>query len=300
MANARSQHVPDFLGIGVVRGGTTWLWRQLAQHPDAWMTPVKELNYFTRLHPIMVARSADQAHRAEQQPNLFVQSLQRFSPGKISHYLRTYSPDSVRWRWRFYRGRPGPRWYRSLFEEAGDRLTGDITPHYSGLDEAAVREVMAFLPEVKIILVLRDPIDRDWSHAVHYLTHNLGYKRDELTTDRILSHVHDPSTRLRGDYLPMLDRWRRHVPAARFRVMFFDDILRQPVEFLAEVHEFLGLAAFTPPGLSAKVNASGAATIPAEVERHLAALHLPALERMAEEMGGYAVAWRDRARLLLA
>jgi len=299
MTNDRGQHAPDFLGIGVVRGGTTWLWRQLAQHPDAWMTPVKELNYFTRRHPIMVARPDDKTHRAEQQPNLFVQSLQRFNPGKISHYLQTYSLDSVRWRWRFYRGRPGPKWYRSLFEAAGGRLTGDITPHYSGLGETAVREIMSFLPDVKIILILRDPIDRDWSHVVHYLTYNLGCKRDELTTDRILSHVHDPSTRLRGDYLPMLDLWRRYVPPARFRVMFFDDIQRRPVEFLDEIHEFLGLSPFTPPGLITKVNASGATAIPAEVERHLAELHLPALEKMAQEMGGYAVAWRDRARLLV-
>ncbi len=300
MPSDRPQCIPHFLGIGVVRGGTTWLWKQLGQHPDVWMTPVKELNYFTRRHPIMVARHDDSAPSAEHQPNLFVQSLKRFAPSKIAHYLRTYSPRSAAWRWRFYRGELGPQWYRSLFDPAGDRLTGDITPHYSGLGEAGVSEIAETLPDVRIILILRDPIARDWSHAIHFLTYNLKRERDSLTTEDIKAHIHDPSARSRGDYLPMLELWRRYIPEDHFKVVFFDDVHTRPVELLHEVHTFLGLASHTPPGLAAKVNASGAKPIPREIERYLAELHLPALEQLADEFGGHAAAWRDRARAVLA
>jgi hypothetical protein len=300
MTSDRPRCIPQFLGIGVVRGGTTWLWKQLGQHPDVWLTPVKELNYFTRRHPIMVARPDDPAPRAEHQPSLFVQSLRRFTPAKIAHYLRTYSPRSALWRWKFYRGDLGPQWYRSLFDPADGRLSGDITPHYSALSEDGVREIVDTLPGVKILLILRDPIARDWSHAVHYLTYNLKRERASLTVEDILAHVHDPSARSRGDYLPMLDLWRRHIPADRFKVLFFDDVHTRPVELLHEVQAFLGLAAHTPPGLTAQVNASGAAPIPDEVERHLSELHLPALETLALELGGPAVTWRNRAREVLS
>src|SRR2546430_11566837 len=39
---------PDFLCIGAQKGGTTWLYRQLYSHPDFWMPPIKELEYFTK------------------------------------------------------------------------------------------------------------------------------------------------------------------------------------------------------------------------------------------------------------
>jgi hypothetical protein len=37
---------PDFLCVGVHKGGTTWLYQQLDSHPDFWMPPLKELHYF--------------------------------------------------------------------------------------------------------------------------------------------------------------------------------------------------------------------------------------------------------------
>ncbi len=36
---------PDFLGIGAQKSGTTWLYQNLAAHPQVWMPPVKELHY---------------------------------------------------------------------------------------------------------------------------------------------------------------------------------------------------------------------------------------------------------------
>jgi len=40
---------PDFLCVGVHKGGTTWLYQQLDSHPDFWMPPLKELHYFDQL-----------------------------------------------------------------------------------------------------------------------------------------------------------------------------------------------------------------------------------------------------------
>jgi hypothetical protein len=41
---------PDFLCVGVHKGGTTWLYQQLDSHPDFWMPPLKELHYLDQLN----------------------------------------------------------------------------------------------------------------------------------------------------------------------------------------------------------------------------------------------------------
>src|SRR5947207_15861690 len=46
MAAGGERKVPDFLGIGAARAGTTWLHSNLRRHPQIWLPPVKELHYF--------------------------------------------------------------------------------------------------------------------------------------------------------------------------------------------------------------------------------------------------------------
>ena len=37
---------PDFICIGMQKAGTRWLYQQLRGHPEFWMPPIKELNFF--------------------------------------------------------------------------------------------------------------------------------------------------------------------------------------------------------------------------------------------------------------
>src|SRR5690349_9661304 len=64
---------PDFLCVGVHKGGTTWLYQQLDSHPDFWMPPLKELHYFDQLS--RVQRSS--ASRCRDERDLcFLQSIE--------------------------------------------------------------------------------------------------------------------------------------------------------------------------------------------------------------------------------
>jgi len=292
---------PHFLGIGVVRGGTTWLWRQIGLHPGAWMTPVKELDYFNRLHPVVGGPPGGEVEVAEG-IDPWRETLRRLRWDRLGRYLRGSDPATLAWRWRFYRGRPSPEWYASLFAPARGRVTGDVTPHYSALGDDGVRHVAERYPQTRIVLLLRDPVARDWSHAAHFLGFERGRPIADLTEREILDHIHDPSTRARGDYLPMLARWERHVPPERFFVGFFEDIHERPDELLRSLWRFLDLdddPALLPPGRERKVNAAGGGAAPAAVSRHLAELHLPALEVLAGRYGGAPERWLARARELL-
>ena len=69
----------------------------------------------------------------------------------------------LRFFWKWYFGEYNDEWYLSLF--AGRvGISGDITPTYGLLSEADVDSMKSVIPNVKIIFLLRDPIDRAWSH----------------------------------------------------------------------------------------------------------------------------------------
>src|SRR3954452_3165179 len=104
---------PDFLCIGVHKGGTTWLYQQLDCHPDFWMPPLKELHYFDQLS--RVKRSSSPRCRDERDVR-FLESLNKLS---AKPYLDLGD-------------------YARLFEPKGSLLSGDISPNYSTLSNQII------------------------------------------------------------------------------------------------------------------------------------------------------------------
>jgi len=288
--------LPDFLGIGVVRGGTTWLWEHLRHHPEIWLSPVKEISFFDRLFPIP-DHAVDPT--GEGRRNLLLEKIQHLRFSRWQRYLRNFSLANARWQWRFYRGEPDVDWYRGLFAPAGDRVAGDITPHYSALGQEGVRFVADFLPEVKVILILRDPVARDWSHARFFLSRFGRRPMADIGEHEFIAHFQNPATRFRGDYPRMLDLWQDAIPHERFHLAFFDDLVARPDVFMLRIYRFLGIEAsesLLPPQLREQINPARKARIPAAIHRHLAAMHLTNLELLASRLGGHAQTWLDQAR----
>ena len=290
--------LPDFLGIGVVRGGTTWLWRNLALHPGVWLPPVKEINYFNRLYPIRNVPAA----RAFGRRSLLRERIENLRLRRLGRYLGHLTPSRVLWQWRFHRGTPDPRWYADLFRGAAGRLTGDITPHYSAIVEEGVRHAAALLPQGRVVLILRDPVERDWSHARLHLSRHGRRPLSAVSQRELMDFFADPHTRARGDYPPMLRSWGAAFPPSRFLVAYFDDIQERPRARMREICLFLGLddgPAALPGDLEQAVNAAPPSGIPPGIRRHLCELHLPALEWLAEGGDGPPRRWLERARAVL-
>jgi hypothetical protein len=129
------------------------------------MPPVKELHYFDRSPSYssdnflasdhFIARCfGAQSHNRE-----FRLKCRRL----FRRWLRQRSWETFRWSLRFSFGRVDDEWYRSLFENAPVAIRGEITPSYTMLNEDDVARVQQFEPELKILLLLRNPIDRAWS-----------------------------------------------------------------------------------------------------------------------------------------
>ena len=270
---------PDFFCIGAQKAGTTWLHENLRRHPGVWMPPVKELQYFNQIHV--------PGHRAWTQRHRDGHALRA-----LKAHVRSATPDlrHVRLLARITDPAIDDDWYRSIFAHAGDRpLCGEMTPEYSVLPEAGIAHLLSVAPAAKAIFIMRDPIDRCWSH-IRMIHRNSADA--EMTLERIarLDDVY-----ARSDYPAIIDRWRACLGEDRLHLAFFDDIATRPAAFLEELLGFLGLD-FDPamfPDLEKVVHRGRPLEIPAEILGYMKERLAPVYDEMAERFAEPAGRWRE-------
>jgi hypothetical protein len=192
--------LPNFLIVGAMRSGTTSLTRHLRDHPDVFISAVKELHYFD------------------------------FEFSK------------------------GPEWYKSHFEAAVDqRAIGEATPNYLYFAEAMLR-IRELLPSVKTVAILRNPVDRAYSHYWHNRStgrETLGFAEAIAAEPRRLA-VTDPRERAlwsytdRGHYLTQLERVVENFDRRRLLVLLFDDLAESPAKVYDSLRNFLGIEEMEP------------------------------------------------------
>lgn len=162
----------------------------------------------------------------------------------------------------------GPRWYRGHFPvRATSRLrrlggpgplTGESSPYYS-FHPAAAERIAADLPDVKLIMLLRDPVERAYSAHSHELAR--GYETEpferaiELEAERIAGErekmLADPGYLsfdlqhhayvARGRYVEQLRRLESAVGRDRLLVLDSDEFFQTPEPVFAQVLDHLGL-----------------------------------------------------------
>ena len=264
---------PDFMCVGAHKSGTTWLYQQLDAHPDFWMPPVKELHYFDQLS--RVDRSAPPRCRDERDLR-FLESLNTLS-AKADIDLENY-------------GR--------LFEPNGSLLSGDISPNYSTLSSKLIRQIVGYFPNLKVIFLARDPVQRFWSHLSMEVHYRQVQPFDATNINEVNRNLLRRGMRLRSYPTAVVTRWKRYVHPERFRVYFFDDLQRNPTELRRSILDFLGADPDKPSGqLKADYNRwAGMEKLPLtiQVRSHLAHVFKKELKACAARLGGPAKEWPAR------
>jgi hypothetical protein len=138
---------------------------------------------------------------------------------------------------------------------------GEASPSYL-FHPLAPERVAALLPRARLIAVLRDPVDRAFSHYQHEVA--LGREpfsfedalaaEDERMCGEVERMLHDPSYfseawwnhtyAARGRYAEQLERWFAVFPREQLLVLFSDDLLQQPEATYALVLDFLGVGSY--------------------------------------------------------
>jgi len=264
---------PDFLCIGAHKAGTTWLYHQLDSHPDFWMPPVKELHYFDQLS--RVQRAAHPRCR-EERDRRFLEQLKSLS-AESGIDLENY-------------GR--------LFEPKASLISGDISPNYSTLSDEVIRQVAGYFPNLKVIFLARDPVQRFWSH----LSMEVHYRQIEPFDATDINEVNRNLSRrgmlLRSYPSAVVARWKRYVEPGHFRVYFFDDLQNNPAELRRSILRFLGADPDKPgTGLTADYNSwtrMEKLRLTDGVRSHLAKVFKKELKTCAAQLGGPASEWPAR------
>ncbi len=264
---------PDFLCIGSHKGGTTWLYQQLDSHPDFWMPPLKELHYLDQLG--RVQRSSAPRRRDERDLRFLenITSLSAIPHIDLEHYAR-------------------------LFEPKGPLLSGDISPNYSTLGKEVIRRVIRYFPNLKVIFLARDPVERVWSHLsmeVHY--HQIE-PFDVTDIDEVNRNLLRRGMLLRSYPSAVVARWKRYVRPDRFRIYFFDDLQKNPTELRHSILDFLG-ADPDKSGSQMPVDYNSWARMEKlpltdKVRSHLAQFFKKELKTCAARLGGAARDWPAR------
>jgi hypothetical protein len=274
---------PDFLCIGAHKAGTTWLYQQLTAHPDFWMPPFKELHYFDQLGCVKRAASP---RRRDERDLLFLERMEclKAEPKlRLEHYAR-------------------------LFEVKGSLLSGDISPNYSTLTDGVIRQIARFFPELKVIYMARDPVDRFWSHLSMEAHYRQIPSFNPTNIEEVNRYLLRRGMLLRSYPSATVARWKRWVHPERFRVFFFDDLQTDPAKLRRSILEFLGadphkVSELNPPydrpagGQTTNPNSWAGMkklTLTDEVRSHLARFFEKELKACAVQLGGPARNWPRR------
>lgn len=206
-APQKSAPLPDFILGGAMKSATSSLHHLLAQHEQVYL-PDGETHFFCMDDP--------------------VQHSGFFFPARApSERAPDYDRDAE----------TNLNWYKRLFEPAHpDQCIGDYSSTYLPSPNAPPR-IKALLPDAKLLFMLRNPVDRTYSHywhrvktgrAVHSFEHELQ---------------HGPSTLLlRSFYKPQLERYVDRFPSDQLKVILFERFVNHTQAVVNEVCSFLGLS----------------------------------------------------------
>lgn len=281
----------DFMCIGAPRAGTTWLWNVLRQHPDVWMPPIKEMHYFdrSRKYPSPSILANDRLiERVFGKGNEFRKSFLRTLKRTLLHPEHW---QNLGWELRYHLGTYNDEWYLSMFTTQQEAIKGEITPSYSILSMEDIRHIHTLLPNLKIIYMLRNPVDRAWSHIKFHWTHG---QLDIDNQEAVIQAIESPHNILRSDYLSVIQNWTSCFPKEQFMISFFDDIIKQPKQLLASILAFLNAdmtISIPDENLFRRINESKEKNMPETIKRYLAKKYHPEVKKMVPLVGGYCEAW---------
>ncbi|OLB02264.1 MAG: hypothetical protein AUH08_03815 [Verrucomicrobia bacterium 13_2_20CM_54_12] len=237
------------------------------------MPPVKELHYLNQLS--RVQRAAGPRCRDERDRR-FLERLQSLSaePGiDLENYGR-------------------------LFEPKASLLSGDISPNYSTLGNKVIRQVVGYFPNLKVMFLARDPVERVWSHLSMEVYYRQIEPFDVTNIDEVNRNLLRRGMLLRSYPSAVVARWKRYVHPAQFRVYFFDDLQSNPAELRRSILCFLGADPDKPGSrLTADYNSwTKMEKLPLtdKVRSHLAKFFKKELKSCAARLGGPAREWPAR------
>lgn len=215
--------LPNFLIIGAPKAGTTALYHYLKEHPQIYMSPVKEPKFFA----------------------LEGKQIDFRGPGDLK---KDYVTDIEA--------------YSALFNNVSQEVAiGEASPGYLHSTEAPER-IRHYIPDAKLIVIIRDPVERAYSHFLSLVRQDLEPLTDfmqamEAEEERILNKWSPRWLyKQRGFYYDQLKRYFDLFDRNQIRVYIHKDFKNNSVGVLQDIFQFLDVDDTFVPDTSQKHNAT--------------------------------------------
>lgn len=265
---------PDIVCIGAQKAGTSWLHVTLATRTDIWVPPFKEMHFFD---------------------NKFLEECRRWAPWHVKKGLKsareqyldcTTTPDET---YLAYLGRleTAPilngTWYKFVFSRAQEyQKCLDVTPEYSCIPDVGVDFFKRFLPEAKLIYIIRHPLDRLKSQ----LRMN-AQRRKVLPSSRTDwgELLEMSALKTRGDYLNNVTRWDKRFLERQLLYLPFGQIKKDPIGLLRSVEKHCDLPPQRYARADSKVHQTRSLQLPDFVLERLEEIAEPQTEFIAGRFG---------------
>lgn len=220
-------NLPTFFIFGATKSGTSSLYFYLKQHPDVFMSGVKEPHFFGF------------------EPGTKVREVRN---GELRENSYVVTDENE---------------YRRLFEGTkGEHALGEASVMYLYLGGAAER-IRAGVPDAKLVAVLRNPVERAYSAYLHLIREEdepcesfmaaLDAEPARIETGWApLYHYQNM-----GFYARQLRRFYAQFPPEQFKIFLYEDLEHEPERVIREIYGFIGVDPSFRPDISVRHNISG-------------------------------------------
>lgn len=218
-----NQKLPTFFIVGAAKAGTTSIYNYLAKHKQVYMSPIKEPHHFTS--------DMDTEHFRENYKPVMNKNLTAYLDGDMKEevfqaYIREWTQ------------------YVKLFKNVKDeKAIGEVSNSYL-FSTTAAKNIHDKIPDAKIIIVLRNPIDRAFSHFIMDL--RLGYAQppfiDALKKDMALPIKGWAISNLYveiGLYYQQVKRYMELFPREQLHIILFDDLKKDTTKEMKKIFSFI-------------------------------------------------------------
>jgi len=120
------------------------------------------------------------------------------------------------------------------------RVRGDISPRYCWLSRQSIRAIHRLMPDVRLILVMRNPVHRAWSHVLMEMAFVKKRNLSDLSVGAFLRYLERARHVHSSDYGRIIDDWTGVFPAPALHVGLYDQLCNEPRAFLREVLTHIG------------------------------------------------------------
>lgn len=290
---------PRFLVIGGQKCGTSWLQDNLSGHHQIWLPPTKEVHYLDKGNDPLLKRLFGTSKR--------MRKARAHVSQEFGKWLSGEGTSGLGWALNYWLAPRNDRWYGSLFPDIAGKIPGEICPGYALMRGDEVARAARLMPDVKVIYLLRNPVERGWSYAAQYFSSPRRKGRHGSATnvpEAVLKDFLAEDARGHSDYISALEAWQAYIPADRMMVRYFDELEENPRALFTQILDFLAIdssAAAIPAGIGENRRASRGSKAPDQYRTYLAQLHLPQLEALDARLGStWTNIWLDEARELVS